>query len=33
MFGVTFEKKIPGGVVLGELTYRPNQPLQYNSST
>ncbi len=31
MFGVTVEKKIPGGAVLGELTYRPNQPLQYNS--
>ncbi len=31
MFGASFEKKIPGGVVLGELTYRPNQPLQYNS--
>lgn len=31
MFGVSFETKIPGGAVLGELTYRPNQPLQYNS--
>jgi hypothetical protein len=31
MFGVSFETKIPGGAVLGELTFRPNQPLQYNS--
>lgn len=31
MFGVTFESKFPGGAVLGEFTYRPNQPLQYNS--
>jgi len=31
MFGVSFETKIPGGAVLGELTYRPEQPLQYNS--
>ena len=31
MFGVSFDTKIPGGAVLGELTYRPNQPLQYNS--
>ncbi len=31
MFGVSVEKKIPGGALLGELTYRPNQPLQYNS--
>jgi len=31
MFGVTLEKKWRGGSVLGELTYRPNQPLQYNS--
>jgi hypothetical protein len=31
MFGVTFESKFRGGAVLGELTYRPNQPLQYNS--
>jgi hypothetical protein len=31
MFGATFETRIPGGTVLGELTYRPNQPLQYNS--
>lgn len=30
MFGVTFETAIPGGMVLGEFTYRPNQPLQYN---
>jgi hypothetical protein len=31
MFGVTFEKKLPAGVVLAELTYRPNQPYQYNT--
>jgi len=31
MFGATFEKKWRGGLVLGEVTYRPNQPLQYNS--
>ena len=31
MFGASFEKKWRGGAVLGELTYRPNQPLQYNS--
>ena len=31
MFGATFETTIPGGALLGELTYRPNQPLQYNS--
>lgn len=30
MFGTTFESKLPVGVVYGELTYRPNQPLQYN---
>ena len=31
MFGASFEKTIPGGAVLGEVTYRPNQPLQFNS--
>ena len=31
MFGLAFEKKWRGGILLGELTYRPNQPLQYNS--
>jgi len=31
MFGASFEKKWRGGAVLGEITYRPNQPLQYNS--
>ena len=32
MFGATFETKIPGGLVFGELTYRLNQPLQHNAS-
>jgi len=31
MFGATFDTKFRGGAVLGEFTYRPNQPLQYNS--
>jgi len=31
MFGATVETQFPGGAVYGELTYRPNQPLQYNS--
>ncbi len=31
MFGATFESKWRGGMVVGELAYRPNQPLQYNS--
>jgi Protein of unknown function (DUF1302) len=31
MFGATFESKWRGGMVVGEITYRPNQPLQYNS--
>ena len=31
MFGTTFESKFPGGALLGEITYRPNQALQYNS--
>lgn len=32
MLGLTFETKIKGGIVFGELTYRPNQPLQYNAA-
>ena len=32
MFGGTFETKVKGGIVFGELTYRPNQPLQYNAA-
>jgi hypothetical protein len=31
MFGATFASKFRGGVLLGEITYRPNQALQYNS--
>lgn len=31
VFGVTIEKKLPAGAVLAELTYRPNQPFQYNA--
>jgi hypothetical protein len=31
MFGASFETRIKGGIVFGELTYRPNQPLQYNA--
>jgi hypothetical protein len=31
MFGATFESKLRLGLVFGELTYRPNQPFQYNS--
>ena len=31
MFGATFDTKFKGGAVFGEFTYRPNQPLQYNS--
>ena len=30
MFGATIESKLSRGLVFGELTYRPNQPLQYN---
>ena len=30
MFGTSFETRFRGGAVYGELTYRPNQPLQYN---
>ena len=32
MFGATVESKFSKGLVLGEITYRPNQPLQYNST-
>lgn len=31
VFGLTAEKKLPAGAVLAELTYRPNQPFQYNA--
>jgi hypothetical protein len=32
MYGLSFDTKFKGGAVFGEFTYRPNQPLQYNSS-
>jgi hypothetical protein len=32
MVGLTFDTKFRGGAVFGELTYRPNQPLQYNAA-
>ena len=32
MYGGTFETKVKGGIVFGELTSRPNQPLQYNAA-
>jgi hypothetical protein len=32
MFGATFDTKLRAGILFGELTYRPNQPLQYNST-
>jgi Protein of unknown function (DUF1302) len=32
MFGVTFETRFKGGFAFGELTYRPNQPLQFNAA-
>src|SRR4029453_8874173 len=32
MFGVSFATKLKGGTGFGELTYRPNQPLQFNAS-
>ena len=32
MYAGTFETKWRGGSVFGELSYRPNQPLQYNSA-
>ena len=31
MLGLTLEKKLPFGLVLAEVTYRPNQPYQYNT--
>lgn len=31
MLGLSLEKKLPFGVVLAELSYRPNQPYQYNT--
>ena len=30
IFGMSFDKKVRGGAVYGELTYRPNQPYSYN---
>ena len=32
MFGLTFETRFAGGTAFGELTYRPNQPLQFNAA-
>jgi hypothetical protein len=32
MFGVSFETRFKGGSAFGELTYRPNQPLQFNAA-
>ena len=32
MYGATFNTRFRGGAVFGEITYRPNQPLQYNSA-
>ena len=32
IFGATFDARFRGGAVFGEFTYRPNQPLQYNSA-
>jgi hypothetical protein len=32
MFGLTYETKFTGGFTFGELTYRPNQPLQFNAA-
>jgi hypothetical protein len=32
MFGLTFETTFKGGTAFGELTYRPNQPLQFNAA-
>ncbi|AMO24408.1 DUF1302 domain-containing protein [Ramlibacter solisilvae] len=32
MFGGSFETKVKGGLIFGELTYRPNQPLQFNAA-
>ncbi len=32
MFGASFATETPGGLLAGELSYRPNEPLQYNST-
>lgn len=32
IFGATFDTRFRGGAVFGEFTYRPNQPLQYNTA-
>jgi hypothetical protein len=32
MFGASFETRFKGGFAFGELTYRPNQPLQFNAA-
>ena len=32
MFAATFETRFKGGFAYGELTYRPNQPLQFNAA-
>ena len=32
MFGLTFETRSTAGTAFGELTYRPNQPLQFNAA-
>jgi hypothetical protein len=32
MFGVSFETKLKAGTAFGELTYRPNQPFQFNAA-
>ncbi len=31
MFGASFDTRLRAAQLLGEFTYRPNQPLQYNS--
>lgn len=32
MFALSFDTKFTGGAFFGELSYRPNQPLQYNAT-
>ncbi len=32
MFGLSFSRKLQHGAILAELTYRPNQPFQYNAA-
>jgi len=32
MFGLTYETKFKAGTAFGELTYRPNQPFQFNAA-